>query len=183
MACAVPLIMPPTLPRLGAQTLLRRLASTDLAAFQCYRHDPEVGKYQGWTAQSDALAARFIREMQGAALFFPGQWFQLGISERDSNLLIGDIGLCLAADKTHAEIGFSLNARAQGRGLATDAVRTAIALVFECTEAKQIIGVTDSRNLPSIKLLERVGMQRSASADAVFRGEPCVEYTYVMVRG
>ncbi len=170
--------MPSTLPRAGACTLLRRLAPTDLAAFQSYRQDSEVGKYQGWTAQSDDLAAKFILEMQHAALFCPGQWLQLGISKHDSNLLIGDIGVFLAADKKHAEIGFSLSASAQGRGLATDAVRTAIALVFECTEAKQIIGITDARNLASIKLLERVGMQRSASAEAIFRGAPCIEYTY-----
>ena len=170
------------LPRLGKRTQLRRLTPADLAAFQSYRQDPEVGKYQGWTAQSDAWAEKFLLEMQGAALFYPGQWLQLGISELDSNLLIGDIGVCLANDKTHAEIGFSMSPNAQGRGLATDAVCTVIDLIFECTEATQIIGVTDARNLASIKLLERVGMQRSGSAEAIFRGERCVEHTYTVAR-
>ncbi len=170
------------LPRLGARTLLRRFAPSDLAAFQSYRQDPETGKYQGWTAQSDAIAAKFIREMQGAALFYPGQWLQLAISELDSKRLIGDIGVCLAADRSHAEIGFSMSPSAQGRGLATDAVCTVINLIFECTEATQIIGVTDARNLASIKLLERVGMLRTASTEAIFRGETCIEHTYAIER-
>ena len=174
--------MPLPLPRLGVCTLLRRLVPADLAAFQSYRQDPEVGRYQAWIPQSDDLAEKFILEMQGAALFYPGEWLQLGVSERDSNLLIGDIGVLLAADKVHAEIGFSLSASAQGRGLATDAVRTAISLIFDCTEAQQIIAITDARNLPSIELLERLGMRRSASAEAIFRGERCVEYTYAIDR-
>ena len=170
------------LPCFGTRTQLRRFAATDLAAFQSYRHDAEVGKYQGWTAQSDTEAAKFIHEMQNAALFFPGQWLQLAISALNSNLLIGDIGVCLAADQSHAEIGFSMSQSAQGRGLATDAVRTAIDLIFKCTEATQIIGVTDARNLASIKLLERVGMLRITSAHAIFREETCVEHTYSIDR-
>ncbi len=170
------------LPCFGKRTQLRRFAATDLAAFQSYRQDAEVGKYQGWTAQPDAEAAKFILEMQSAALFSPGQWLQLAISELDSNVLIGDIGVCLAADQSHAEIGFSMSPSAQGRGLAADAVSSVIALIFETTEATQIIGVTDARNLASIKLLERVGMVCTASAEAIFRGEVCVEHTYMIDR-
>ncbi len=170
------------LPRLGARTLLRRFAPADLAAFQSYRQDAEVGKYQGWTAQSDADAAKFILEMQTASLFVPGQWQQLAISQIGSELLIGDIGLCLAADKTHAEIGFSMSPSAQGRGLAADAVCTVIKLIFESTDAPKIIGVTDARNVASIKLLERVGMRRSSSEQSLFRGEMCVEHTYAIER-
>lgn len=167
---------------LGARTVLRRFAPTDLAAFQSYRQDAEVGKYQGWTAQTDAEAAKFILEMQNAALFVPGQWQQLAISQIGSDLLIGDIGLCLAADKTHAEIGFSISPSAQGRGLAADAVYTVIKLIFEATDAPKIIGVTDARNVASIKLLERVGMIRRTSAEAIFRGEVCVEHVYSIDR-
>ena len=170
------------LPCRGARTVLRRFAPADLAAFQSYRQDAEVGKYQGWTAQSDAEAAKFILEMQNAPLFVPGQWQQLAISQIGSDLLIGDIGVCLAADQSHAEIGFSMSPSAQGSGLASDAVSNVISLIFECTETTQIIGVTDARNLASIKLLERVGMLRSSSAEAIFRGEVCVEHTYIINR-
>ncbi len=96
--------------------------------------------------------------------------------------LIGDIGLLLTHDGKHVEIGFTLRRQSQGQGVATVAVREAINLVFELTAAEQILGITDARNLSSIRLLQRVGMRKIKSANAVFRGEPCIEHTYAVSR-
>ena len=51
---------------------LRRLRAEDLAAFQAYRAIPELGRYQGWTPQSDADAATFLANMAQAPMFTPG---------------------------------------------------------------------------------------------------------------
>ena len=170
------------LPRVFAGGVLRRLATTDLLAFQTYRSDPELGRYQGWSPVPDTEAMAFLAAMSTTALFRPGQWLQLGIAEPGDQRLIGDIGLFLSEDGRHAEIGFTLASRAQGRGTATAAVREAITLTFEATAAEDIRGITDARNLPSIRLLERVGMHRVEVRNAVFRGEPCVEYVYALER-
>jgi RimJ/RimL family protein N-acetyltransferase len=71
----------------------------------------------------------------------------------------------------------------QGQGLATEAVRLAIALLFDVTPVARIIGYVDTRNLPSIRLLERLDMHRTDVIDAVFRGEPCQEAVYALSRG
>lgn len=176
---------PPTadaLPRRAGGALLRRLAATDLAAFQAYRQDPEVGRYQGWTATDDTQAMAFLTQMNTAALLQPGAWSQIGIADAENDELVGDIGLLLASDGMQAEIGFSLARHAQGRGLGSAAVRAAIALVFERSGAERVIGITDARNLPSMRLLERVGLRQVESNSAVFRGEACVELTYAMAR-
>lgn len=170
------------LPRLAQKIVLRRLHPHDLEVFQAYRHDPDLGAYQGWTAQSDAESAKFIEEMSDAELFVPGVWVQLGIAERDTNLLIGDIGICVSEDGRAAEIGFTLEARAQGQGLASQAVLAAIELLFETTAVMKVVGITDQRNTSSIKLLERIGMQKVDRVEAIFRGLPCVEYTYAVMR-
>ena len=170
------------LPRVGARVVLRRLVPTDLAAFQAYRNDDAVGRYQGWSAQTDAQALAFIDEMSSAVLFSEGTWVQMAVAERETNGLIGDIGVCLAADGRSAELGFTISPRFQGRGLGTEAVRGAVALVFEQSPAVQIVCVTDARNDPSIRLLKRAGMRRISSAEAVFRGEVCVEHTYAVFR-
>jgi RimJ/RimL family protein N-acetyltransferase len=81
------------------------------------------------------------------------------------------------------EIGFTLSPGAQGRGIGTAAVREVIDLVFRFTGAGRVVGITDARNLPSIRLLERVGMRRVDSGEAMFRGEPCVEHRYAIDRG
>jgi RimJ/RimL family protein N-acetyltransferase len=161
---------------------LRRLRVADLPAFQAYRHAPGVGRYQGWSPQADAEALAFIEQMAGMALFPPGAWLQLGIAERTTDGLIGDIGVHVAIDRTRAEIGFTLAPCAQGRGLGTEAVDTTVRLLFAHTTVTQVIGITDARNLPSIRLLERLGMRRVDVRQALFRGEPCVEHTYAIGR-
>jgi RimJ/RimL family protein N-acetyltransferase len=170
------------LPRIANGVLLRRLAISDLTAFQAYRHDIGLGQYQGWSAVSDTEAMSFLAEMNSAELLQPGTWFQIGISQFDSQVLIGDIGLFLASDGRHAEIGFTLKGESQGRGVATTAVREAISFVFEHTKAEQVLGITDARNLPSIRLLERVGMRKIESRTATFRGEACLEHVYAASR-
>jgi RimJ/RimL family protein N-acetyltransferase len=161
---------------------LRRLRPDDLAAFQAYRSDVGLGRYQGWLPMSEAAARAFLVEMSAACPFVPGEWIQLGIAEPASDRLIGDIGVFLAPDAASAEIGFTLEPSSQGRGTATAAVKAAARLVFSATPAAFIVGVTDTRNAASIRLLERAGFRHSDSRDAVFRGEPCREAVYVLAR-
>ncbi len=171
------------LPRLSERTALRRLRVSDLADFQAYRRDPEVARYQDWQIQSDAEARSFLVDMTTTALLRPGHWSQLGIADATTDTLIGDVGLFVAAKQDQAEIGVSLDRRVQGQGLAGEAVRQAIQLVFEFTPVPRIVGIADARNLPSIRLLERVGMHKEGEHEAVFRGEPCIEYTFAIARG
>lgn len=170
------------LPRAGHRIVLRRLRSDDLAAFQAYRNDPTVGRYQGWATREDDEAHSFIEEMYRIKLLQRGAWTQLAIARREDDGLIGDIGLRIAADGSEAEIGFTLGRTAQRQGLATEAVTEACALVFESTQARRILAVTDARNVSAIRLIERIGMRRIATTEALFRGEPCVEYTYELPR-
>ncbi len=170
------------LPRSGARVRLRRLGVADLRAFQGYRHDTELGRYQGWLPQTDVQAQAFLDAMSRAPLLAPGAWVQLGIADCRDDALIGDIGLCVSSTGDRAEIGFTLRAASQGRGLASEAVMAAIRLVFEATVVARIVGITDARNLASIRLLERVGMRRASTAPTEFRGEACIEHAHELSR-
>lgn len=171
-----------TLPRLGNGFMLRRLTCEDLPEFQAYRHDPELGRYQGWSPMSAEEATAFLREMNTTPLLSPGNWVQIAIADPNTRRLIGDIGLFLDQDGRYAEVGFTLARHAQGRGVATAAVREAIRLVFAATQVGRVLGITDARNTASVRLLERVGMRRTETASAVFRGEQCIEHVYEMLR-
>lgn len=170
------------LPRFGNGFVLRRLGVEDLADFQAYRHDPELGRYQGWSPMSDEQATAFLSEMNRAPLLDPGAWSQLAIAAPEGRPLIGDIGLFLSADGRCAEIGFTLARHAQGRGVATAAVREAIDLVFAARAVDRVVAVTDARNTASVQLLERVGLRRTKSRQALFRGEACIEHVYAVGR-
>jgi aminoglycoside 6'-N-acetyltransferase len=157
---------------------LRRLSPGDLADFQAYRRDPEVGRWQGWTPQPDAHALAFLNEMATVPLFQPGEWTQLGIADALTGQLIGDLGIHVSADGREAEFGFSLARSAQGRGIAGAAVRAAVAQVFEHTAVERIHAQTDARNTACIRLLERLGAQLLQRIDTTFRDAPCVELRY-----
>ncbi|MEO8753468.1 MAG: GNAT family N-acetyltransferase [Casimicrobiaceae bacterium] len=169
-------------PHAAQGVVLRRLEPGDLAAFQAYRHDPEVGRYQGWTPVPDAEAATFLDEMQRARCFVPGAWFQVGIADIEAAALVGDIGLWVSVAGDTGEIGISLARCVQRSGIATRAMREAIGLLFAHTSIERVRAVTDARNAASIRLLERVGMRRVESRDAEFRGERCREHVYTVER-
>ena len=170
------------LPLIGPRVTVRRLRSADVADFQAYRLDPEVGRFQGWEPTTDEEAAAFLTEMGGATPLAPGRWTQVGVALAGTDRLIGDIGIYVAAERTHAELGFSLGRPHQGQGLATEAVQAVLTWVFEAAGVPRVIGITDARNLASARLLERVGMDLERVIETRFRGAPCMEHLYAVLR-
>ena len=170
------------LPRDFPGGRLRRLRPSDLTAFQAYRALPELGRYQGWSPMTESEAREFLSAMSQAPLFTPGEWVQLGIADPALDGLIGDIGLFLSEDAATAELGFTLQPSAQGRGIAGRAVREALDLMFASTAISRVLGISDARNLPSIRLLERLGFSCIETRHVEFRGQPCCEKVYALAR-
>ena len=162
---------------------LRRLRCSDRRAFQAYRGDVELGRYQGWEPMTEQDAFDFLYSMSLVRGFTQGEWVQLGIVAEGSDWLIGDIGLYFSGGGRYGEVGYTLRRESQGRGLATAAVGAAIGLFFKETEAEWIQAVTDERNGASVRLLERLGFCHVATRSARFRGERCVELEYRLGRG
>ncbi|MEO8346770.1 MAG: GNAT family N-acetyltransferase [Betaproteobacteria bacterium] len=171
------------LPHATDRLLLRRFATGDLARFQAYRCDPEVGRYQGWSVMDDSAAAAFIATMATTPIGIPGDWVQIAIADRASGNLVGDIGLGVRDEPASvAELGFTIAPSSQGRGLGTEAVRGALEMLFARTGIELVEGITDARNAPSIGLLERVGMRMQRTQDVLFKSEPCIEYVFSLSR-
>jgi aminoglycoside 6'-N-acetyltransferase len=160
---------------------LRRLRPGDLARFQAYRGDPEVGRYQGWEPMTDAGARAMIAEMAAAPVPTPGDWVQIAIADAATDVLLGDIGLHVSETGEEAEFGITLAPHARGRGLAEEAARALVRGLRADTAVRRLVGITDARNRPSARLLERLGMTFEAEQETVFRGEPCRERRYALV--
>lgn len=166
------------LPWTSTRLTLRRLRADDLPRFQAYRHDPEVARYQGWDPVSDDDALAFLTEMAGAPFGQPDRWLQIAIADRTGDLLLGDLGLFTAASGSEAELGITLAREAQGKGLAEEAARALIDGLRAHTAVRRLVGITDTRNLPSARLLRRLGMELDAETEAEFQGEPCREWHF-----
>lgn len=169
-------------PRLTPRLRLRRFQASDLAAFQTYRHDPEVQRYQGWQAQSDELAAQFIAKMGSTPFFTAGEWLQISVALQEHDYLIGDVGIYAAENGLSANLGFSFATQYQHQGYASEAVAAIIAILFEHTNVTHISASADAENTASWRLMERVGMTRQLTQAGSFRDLPCIEHFYQIQR-
>lgn len=139
---------------------LRPLQEADAEALFKYRSDPEISRYQQWEPADLSEVKRFIKDNSELT---PGKWLQLAICLRDNHELIGDCGLHTPRDRDHeTELGISLAGEYQGIGYAAEALKAVIDHLFRVMGKHRVYASVDPRNLPSIKLLERVGMRKEA---------------------
>jgi RimJ/RimL family protein N-acetyltransferase len=133
-------------------------------------------------SSSDATA--FLEEMSTATFGTTGEWFQLGIAERSTDRLIGDMGVCIRdSEDKHAELGFTLAADSQRQGLGSEAVLQALAMLFESLDITRVVAITDTRNQATVRLLRRVGMKLTETLDSADAcGETRSEHVFAVDR-
>lgn len=167
------------LPIHTARLLLRRFTSDDLIAFQSYRSDPEVGRYQGWEPISDDAALAFLTDQSRKAFGPAGQWVQVAVTRLDTGELIGDLGICVTDEHAGVvELGYTIARPAQGNGYATETLTAMLAPLLSTPGIRSIVAVTDARNAASIALLQCVGFAHQCTKSTIFRGQPCDEHTF-----
>jgi RimJ/RimL family protein N-acetyltransferase len=163
--------------------VLRRFVVGDVAAFAAYRAEPDIERYQSWEGFTLEDAERFIASLASEDPGVPGEWFQFALARRGDDRLLGDCAIALdAGDPPSAEIGYTLSPNAQGQGYATEAVGGLLGYAFERLNVATVHAVTDTRNVPSMSVAERLGMRRVATISTTFKGEACDEHTYEMTR-
>jgi len=141
---------------------LRRFRESDVEAFARYRSDPAVARYQGWDAPYPIEQAReFVTTMATAQADVPGDWLQVAVARAGDGSLVGD---CAFAPQAHeartVEIGFTVAPEHQGRGYAREAVSLLLRYLFGQLGKHRVTASCDSRNAPSVRVLEAVGMRR-----------------------
>ena len=171
----------PTFTEIETERLrLRRFRQGDVAAFHAYRADPAVARFQSWHDYSREQAAAFVRDMAGTDPGVPGEPFQFAVARLADDELVGDCMLALGAgDPPVAEVGYTMAPAHQGRGYAVEAVKALLELAFTRYGAAAVRAVTDTRNVASIAVAERLGMSLGGHrATRRSSGEPCDEHTY-----
>lgn len=182
-------ILPPvidtTFARIQTERLvLRRFRPYDATAFAAYRGEPAVARYQSWdetysVADAEGMIASLAEVHPGE----PGEWFQFAVTDRLTDVLVGDCGLHVdGSDPRRAEIGYTLAPAHQGRGFATEAVDALVGYAFDTLGLERIQATADERNAPSIRVVERLGFEAVARVHTTFKGERCVEETYELRR-
>jgi RimJ/RimL family protein N-acetyltransferase len=136
--------------------LLRPFRQDDLDEFAALNADPEVVKYLGagkpWSREETWMQmASFLGhwELRGYGLW--------AVEERSSRKFIGRIGLLNPEGWSSLELAWTLTRSRWGQGFATEGARAALEYAFNVVKLDHIVSLIDSRNLPSIRVAERVG--------------------------
>jgi len=149
------------LPRLvGPRLDLHPLRPCDARAVFEIFGDPKVAEYWSSPAMEDlAEAVALIDEVQRC--FDARLLFQWGLCLRETDELIGTCTLCkLDHPNRHAELGFALNRKYWGQGLAMEAVALLVDFAFEKLDLHRLEADVDPNNAASLALLEKLGFQR-----------------------
>ncbi len=115
----------------------------------------------GQVTAGDAGAGQAAR--QAAAEPGDEDWGHRQIVERASDLVVGGIGFFGPPRGGEVEIGYGIVPSRQGRGYATEALRTMIAMAWADARVTVVVAGTDPGNVASQRVLEKAGFRRIAA--------------------
>jgi RimJ/RimL family protein N-acetyltransferase len=146
--------------------LLRRWRPADREPFAALNADPLVMKHFPSTLsrqESDALVERVEATFEQNGF---GPW---AIEVPNIAAFIGFVGLSIPRFTAHftpcVEIGWRIAAEYWNRGYASEAARAAVRAGFEIFRLKEIVSFAVPANLPSRRVMERIGMRHSEADD------------------
>lgn len=164
---------------------IRPFTADDVDVLHAIQSQQEITTYLYWEPRTrdeviEVLASRIDRPFEDAYQ----KGFALAVVVRATARLIGDVSLTvLTREHAQGEIGFVLDPAEHGRGYGREAAAAVLRLGFEDLDLHRIIGRCDPRNVPSWRLLERLGMRREAHfrESEIFKGEWGDEYVYALL--
>ena len=87
-----------------------------------------------------------------------------GIELKESGKLIGTCGFFnFNEDALKAELGYELNSSYQGKGIMTEAIGAILEFIFKGTGINRIEAYVEPENIPSQKLLEKLGFTKEGT--------------------
>jgi RimJ/RimL family protein N-acetyltransferase len=172
-------VLPLQTPRLR----LRTLVPADADAMAGYRSLPEVCRYIPPEPMSAGELRERIEERWAELPTDDGDPLFLAMELRDGRL-VGDVMLRVASTVHQcAEVGWVLDPRFGGEGLATEAAHGVLHLAFDDLALRRATARVDARNGPSARLAERLGMRREAHLveNELFKGEWSDELDFALL--
>jgi RimJ/RimL family protein N-acetyltransferase len=112
---------------------------------------------------SDAVLGRLQSSWNRPRLDSEGEALVLGIEERSTRALVGDVTLIWASERhRRAEIGYVLNPVYSHRGYATEATHRLLHLAFDELEFHRVVARIVAGNDASVRVAARLGMHQEA---------------------
>jgi [ribosomal protein S5]-alanine N-acetyltransferase len=141
--------------------VLRNYDHSDWERVHIYGADPDFSKYELWGPNSVDDTKKFISDMVLQKESKTRYKFDLAICLKDSGLLIGGCGIRRESEMSKvANLGWAINPEFQRMGYATEAANALIKFGFTQLNLAVIYATCDTRNDPSFRVMEKLGMKR-----------------------
>jgi ribosomal-protein-alanine N-acetyltransferase len=162
----------------GKNVNLRVMEREDLPLYSTWVNNPEFyGKY-------DYLDQKSRTELEKKFDTFSSERRKFIIQKKDGTRIGGIEANQLTTYGSYLEIGFTIVPEERRKGYCSEAVRIIVDYLFLSNSLNRIQAVTDTRNLPSQKVLEKSGFTREGllRKTAFIRGDWRDLFIYSILR-
>jgi RimJ/RimL family protein N-acetyltransferase len=150
-------------PLATERLLIRALTPDDLERHYTMFSDPDIVRYLYFGPFDHAAAEEHLARRSMVELPSEGGWINFGVEVKGEGVLIGELAMgFISAAHAHYEVGYVFDAAYEGHGYATEGAAMIVELAFAGLGAHRVSGRLDARNVPSARVLERLGMRREA---------------------
>lgn len=141
--------------------LLRGYQAEDWERVHIYGSDPDFSKHELWGPNTLEDTHKFVAEMVKQTETNPRYKFDFAVCLKENGLLIGGCGIRRETELSYiANLGWAINPEFQSKGYATEAARAVIEFGFQKLNLSVIYATCDTRNGPSYKVMEKLGMKK-----------------------
>lgn len=173
--------------------ILRPLSYKDIEAVWEYNSDPQVIRYMyelsvkpGETFPREKTE-EFLKgcDVEWAKDANDRSFYEFAIIEKSTGNFIGNICVYLEPDKKSGEFGWTLNRKFHGKGYATEAAIRMKQFSFESIKLNRIVARCDERNIPSRRVMQKLGLNllwENGPRKYPLSGEEATECMYYLDR-
>lgn len=165
---------PPFIPAISTDRLkLRGFTLDDVQPLHRVMHDAAVMRY------FPAAPLPTVERIEKTIHLQLQHWQEHGfgwwaVEELASGMLMGWAGLQYLPDTDENEVAYLLGKDFWGHGYATEAARASLSFAFEVVALPAIVGIVHCENVPSQRVLEKIGMVRAERKE--YFGMDCYRY-------
>jgi ribosomal-protein-alanine N-acetyltransferase len=146
------------LPIVTERLLIRAFTEDDRKELAVLYADPDVMRYIPYGVLDDAGLERVLAKYARVEAEYGFTFW--AVIERATGHFIGDAGFGVYEATGEPELGYSLAPPAWGHGYATEAAAACLAAAFAHLDAARVVALVDTENLASVRVAERIGMER-----------------------
>ncbi|MDO5133186.1 MAG: GNAT family protein [Eubacteriales bacterium] len=136
--------------------IIRPMTSSDIPALKEWMPDKSIYTYWGKGPGKAEKNPELLVEKKEK----PTKSFHLGIVEKDSGKVVGDLWVYLIENDRMAQVAVRFAKAVHGQGYGTESLSAMTRFCFENTELKRLWTRVDVRNTASCRILEKCGYTR-----------------------